>query len=181
MASTAYSPLDAHADDEMAQSELDSFLEHLSGLDQKLQSNQSWLRRPWAVVAAWILAAFFAAASLVLLLEIRLLNTTLGTYETGFDTDMLPPSSIPLERIRFTRSPRFLANGTGYLDPVDTAGTVWPENMVLFGPPSPAIDDNWRRLIGHRYFAVSEDEAARAWGERRHEYVDEYAGGYTAG
>jgi hypothetical protein len=53
--------------------------------------------------------------------------------------------------------------------------------MVLFGSPSPEIDANWGRLIGDRYFSISEDEAKRAWGDKRHEYVDEWAGGYTAG
>jgi hypothetical protein len=57
----------------------------------------------------------------------------------------------------------------------------WPENMILFGPPSREIDNNWAKLIGKRYFSISEDEAERAWGDKRHDYVDERQGGYTAG
>jgi hypothetical protein len=93
---------------------------------------------------------------------------------------VIPASQIPLERVRFKGSPHFHANGTGYLDPVD--GTrPWPEDMVLFGPPSQEIDNNWERLIGNRYFSVSEEEAKMAWGDKRHEYVDQRRGGYSAG
>jgi hypothetical protein len=53
--------------------------------------------------------------------------------------------------------------------------------MVLFGSLSSEIDDNWERLIGGRYFSISEEEATREWGENRHEYVDERKGGYSAG
>ena len=90
------------------------------------------------------------------------------------------PTSIPLEQIQFRRSPNFLVNGTGWLDPVDKTAP-WPENMVLFGPPNPEIDRNWGRLIGGRYFAISEEEAIKIWGKDRHRYIDERQGGYTAG
>ncbi|KAK0723430.1 hypothetical protein B0T26DRAFT_260663 [Lasiosphaeria miniovina] len=53
--------------------------------------------------------------------------------------------------------------------------------MKLFGPPSPEIDANWNRLIHDRYFAISEEEATRAWGDRRFEFVDQKRGGYSAG
>ncbi len=59
--------------------------------------------------------------------------------------------------------------------------TLGQKNMVLFGPPSREIDKNWERLIGQRYFSVSEEEAIRAWGEKRKNYIDQRAGGYTAG
>lgn len=85
-----------------------------------------------------------------------------------------------MERVTFTGSPSFSTNGTGSLDPVDETAP-WPENMVLFGAPSDEIDMNWDRLIGHRYFSISEEEAKRAWGDKRHEYVDQRKGGYTAG
>ncbi|PVH73924.1 hypothetical protein DL98DRAFT_389913, partial [Cadophora sp. DSE1049] len=87
---------------------------------------------------------------------------------------------IPLERIRFTGSPNFYHNGTPWRYPTDTTAK-WPENMKLFGEPSAEIDHNWERLIGRRYVSMSEKEAIRAWGEKRHEYVDERLGGYTAG
>lgn len=57
----------------------------------------------------------------------------------------------------------------------------WPENIRYVGEPSPEIDENWQRLIGKRYFSISEEEAKRAWGDRRHEFVDQNMGGYTAG
>jgi len=53
--------------------------------------------------------------------------------------------------------------------------------MKYFGKPSPEIDENWQQLIGHRYFSISDEEAKRAWGDRRHDYVDELLGGYSAG
>jgi hypothetical protein len=49
------------------------------------------------------------------------------------------------------------------------------------GEPSHEIDENWQRLIGKRYFSISEEEARRAWGDKRHEFVDQNMGGYTAG
>lgn len=85
-----------------------------------------------------------------------------------------------MEQIRFKGSPHFDINGTGFLDPVNKTAS-WPENMDLFGPPNPEIDTNWDQLIGNRYFSISEEEAERAWGDKRHEYVDERKGGYTAG
>lgn len=57
----------------------------------------------------------------------------------------------------------------------------WPENHQFTGEPSNEIDDNWLDLIEDRYFSISEEEAIQAWGDRRHEYVDEDHGGYTAG
>lgn len=64
--------------------------------------------------------------------------------------------------------------------PVDKTAK-WPENHRFVGPPSAEIDDNWAGLLEGRYFSVSEEEAVEAWGDRRHEYVDEERGGYTAG
>jgi len=53
--------------------------------------------------------------------------------------------------------------------------------MQLFGPPSKEIDDNWERYIGDQYFSISQEEAHRAWGDRKEEYVDQRYGGYSAG
>ncbi|KAG8354308.1 hypothetical protein FVEN_g7755 [Fusarium venenatum] len=47
--------------------------------------------------------------------------------------------------------------------------------------PNDELEANWQRLIGQRYFSVSSKEAERAWGDKRHEYVDQNMGGYTAG
>ena len=104
-------------------------------------------------------------------------------FVINFLTNLLftvPGSKIPLEQIRFRRSPQFSENGTGFLNPIDDA-VPWPENMVLFGPPSREIDANWKRLIGKRYFSISEEEAIRAWGDKRREYIDQWQGGYSAG
>lgn len=49
----------------------------------------------------------------------------------------------------------------------------WPENIRYVGEPSPEIDENWQRLIGKRYFSISEEEAKRAWGDRRQDFVDQ--------
>ncbi|KAK3380609.1 hypothetical protein B0T24DRAFT_197577 [Lasiosphaeria ovina] len=131
-------------------------------------------------VAPWLLSIFFAVTSLLLVLERQSSGSPYGTYEDGFDTDIILPSKIPLERVKFTRTPHFTANGSGYLDAVDETAP-WPENMKLFGPPSPEIDASWDRLIHDRYFAISEEEATRAWGDRRFEFVDQRRGGYSAG
>ncbi|KAK3692432.1 hypothetical protein B0T22DRAFT_531912 [Podospora appendiculata] len=140
----------------------------------------------WTVAAPWLLSALFASLSLVLLLVLLLVLRSsaqitdaryYGSYEAGFGTDLVTPSRIPLEQIRFRGSPRFLtSNGTGYLPPVDPAAR-WPENMDLFGAPSQEVDANWERLIGRRYFSVSEEEAVRAWGEERFRFVDRVEGG----
>ncbi|KAK3333557.1 hypothetical protein B0T19DRAFT_474226 [Cercophora scortea] len=140
----------------------------------------------WWTIAPWVLSALFASVSLVLfvLLSSDASGRRYGSYEAGFGTDIVTPSHIPLEHIRFKGSPLFSlsSNGTelGYLPPVD-ASARWPENMDLFGPPSEEVDANWERLIGRRYFSVSEEEAVRAWGEERYRFVDRVEGGYTAG
>ncbi len=90
------------------------------------------------------------------------------------------PSEVPLERVRFTGSPHFYANGTMWTDPVDPS-RPWPENIRWFGPRSPELDGEWVRYIGKRYISISEAEAKRAWGDRYREYVDHTRGGYTAG
>lgn len=56
----------------------------------------------------------------------------------------------------------------------------WPENFYYFGEPSPELDQNWEKLIGDRYFSVSEEEAKSVWRDTYHDYVDQLQGGYTA-
>ncbi|KUI64132.1 hypothetical protein VM1G_10894 [Cytospora mali] len=87
---------------------------------------------------------------------------------------------VPLREVRFSGSPHFYANGSSWRDPVDPTAP-WPENMQLLGDPSPEVDENWKQYIGKRYFSISEEEATRAWGDKRHEYIDQRHGGYTAG
>lgn len=87
---------------------------------------------------------------------------------------------VPLEIKRFYGSPEFDGNGTMVMPEVDRQAK-WPENHKFTGEPSAEIDDNWLNLIDDRYFSISEEEAIEAWGDRRHEYVDEDHGGYTAG
>ncbi|KAK7990284.1 hypothetical protein PG990_014564 [Apiospora arundinis] len=135
------------------------------------------------LVLPWVLTIVFASLSAFLLIDRNAAQEEVaawGTYEEGFGTDHIPDAKVPLELVTFRRSPHFDLNGTGFLDPVDKKAP-WPENMVLFGTPSPEIDENWERLISDRYFSVTEEEATRAWGDKRHEYVDEEEGGYTAG
>lgn len=89
-------------------------------------------------------------------------------------------TQVPLEVKRFRGSPEFDANGTMHMPPVDKYAR-WPENHKFTGQPSAEIDGNWMDLTGDRYFSISEEEAMEAWGDRRHEYIDEDHGGYTAG
>ncbi|KAK8075912.1 hypothetical protein PG994_003184 [Apiospora phragmitis] len=161
-----------------SEGELDHFLEKPSpDTRQRSRARQLVLLLPWA------LTVIFASLSIVLLIDRNATKEEVavwGTYEEGFATDHAPDTEIPLELVTFRRSPHFDINGTGFLDPVDDKAP-WPENMVLFGTPSEEIDDNWERLISGRYFSITEEEATRAWGDKRHEYVDEGEGGYTAG
>lgn len=193
-----FTAVDAMSDKE----ERDPFLETLesSGSDPSLLKNRprsSW--RTVLTVTPWLISACLGVWVLVLHSELNNGAAVFGSYESGFDTDIstyetelhvggfqrliqvaVPAAQIPMEQIRFRGSPQYDVNGTGFLNPVDKAAP-WPENMELFGPPTPEIDSNWDQLIGNRYFSVSEAEAESAWGEKRHEYVDERKGGYTAG
>lgn len=87
---------------------------------------------------------------------------------------------VPLVVKRFGGSPKFDDNGTMWMDEIDPTAR-WPENLRFTGTLSDEIDENWNDIVEDRYFSVSEDEAIAAWGDRRHEYVDEELGGYTAG
>ncbi len=89
-------------------------------------------------------------------------------------------ASIPLEQVRFTGSPEFDSQGKMHHKPWD--GSIpWPENVRYFGDPSPQIDENWSKLIGLRYFSISEEEAKSVWPDNYSEYIDQLQGGYTAG
>lgn len=66
-----------------------------------------------------------------------------------------------------------------FTPPIDKAAE-WPENHD-FTSQSKETDDNWLDLLEDRYFSVSEEEAIEAWGEKRHDYIDQNYGGYTAG
>lgn len=146
----------------------------------------------------WILTCLFALTSFLLLLE-RYGIRKFGTYEDKLSTDLCMfvsdvtddcPSDkkltsgslrrVPLEVKRFVGSPKFDQNGTMWMDTVDPTAK-WPENLSFTGDLSDEIDENWNQIVEDRYFSVSEDEAIAAWGDRRHEYVDEVYGGYTAG
>lgn len=194
-----YTAIDGDSD----HGELDGFLERgfSSEYTPRLPLTKWHRVRRWLhVVIPWFLTVFFATFSMVLLWRQDPSHLyKYGTYETEFDTDLgknfhhyhqirkefdtlsqATVGKIPLEQIRFGGSPHFLKNGTGFMDEPDP-NAPWPENMRLFGKPSPEVDANWERLIGNRYFSISEEEAVRAWGDRRHEYVDERLGGYSAG
>lgn len=67
-----------------------------------------------------------------------------------------------------------------WMDTTDP-GARWPENLRFTGDLTDEVDENWNQIVEDRYFSVSEAEAIEAWGDRRHEYVDEELGGYTAG
>lgn len=144
----------------------------------------------------WLLCAFFAtttAVLAVLLIQYRRMDSSRpDKYEfrkfyeihmqisVKLTCDLVDPNSIPLVDIKFTGSPLFDANGVMQHKPYDK-NTPWPENVPYFGQPSPEIDDNWQRLIGSRYFSLSEEEAKRVWPDKYKDYVDELEGGYTAG
>lgn len=87
---------------------------------------------------------------------------------------------VPLEVKRFVGSPKFDENGTMSMHATDPDAR-WPENLRFTGDLSDEIDENWNEIVEDRYFSVSEAEAIEAWGDHRHEYVDEEYGGYTAG
>jgi hypothetical protein len=57
----------------------------------------------------------------------------------------------------------------------------WPENVQLFGEPSPTIDANWDRILEGRYFSISVEDAKRAWGDQYLSFVNQLKGGWSAG
>ncbi|KAK3390698.1 hypothetical protein B0H63DRAFT_519909 [Podospora didyma] len=178
LSNSSYTAVDSDSEKGEHEGFLDS--DNDSHRDHALASPRQSRTERAAAILPWLLSIFFAVVSLCLLLERRGTTNSLGTYEDGFSTGIITPSKIPLEQIRFRRGPHFFPNGTAWLDPVDKTAP-WPENIKLFGPPSPEIDANWGKLIGGRYFSISEEEAIRAWGDDRFQYVDELQGGYSAG
>ncbi|SCV37166.1 uncharacterized protein FFFS_05530 [Fusarium fujikuroi] len=133
----------------------------------------------FASILPWILTVAFAVSTVILTAKLRA-QSSFGTYQTNFKTDFAFPIKVPLEEIQFRGSPHFLKNGTPWIKDADETAP-WPENVRYVGEPSHEIDENWQRLIGKRYFSISEEEAKRAWGDRRQEFVDQNMGGYTAG
>ncbi|RMZ89005.1 hypothetical protein DV736_g3768, partial [Chaetothyriales sp. CBS 134916] len=118
----------------------------------------------------WILTVAFAVISLLLLIELHR-PPQLGTYETDSETDFPFPSHIPLQKVRVCGSPHSYSNGSPWVEQPDKMAS-WPQNLQYGGEPTATVDRNLQRLIWQRYFSLSEEEAQRAWGERRHEYVD---------
>ncbi|KAH8646912.1 hypothetical protein BX600DRAFT_443882 [Xylariales sp. PMI_506] len=153
MSNGSYSALDSDSE----KGEQDSFLsDTLHATDDRtgitsLTNSRRLLNRLLTIVP-WLLTTLFATLSAVLLLAGSHLNDS---------------SSFGIYESGFNTD----------INP----NARWPENMVLFGSPNHEIDRNWGRLIGNRYFSISEDEAQRAWGEKRHEYIDQWQGGYSAG
>lgn len=135
-----------------------------------------WLAQPMLILP-WFLTAIFATSS-VILLSMRLSSNGRCGYNPV--NEFIDPATIPLEDVRFSGSPQFYPNGSLMHKHIDESAP-WPENLQYFGEPSPEIDANWERLIGWRYFSISEDEAKSVWSDTYHEYVDELKGGYTAG
>ncbi|KAL7904109.1 hypothetical protein GGI35DRAFT_490820 [Trichoderma velutinum] len=174
-----YAALKSETDKE----ELDRFIESPEPAPDEHHhhlADSKWVPRKCLMnVFPWLLNVALALLLLLLFYERFNRSTSFGSYESGFNSD-ISISHIPLEQIRFRGSPQFSINGTGSLEPMDNTAR-WPENMKLFGVPSTELDENWERLIGNRYFSVSEEEAEKAWGEKRFDYVDELDGGYTAG
>jgi hypothetical protein len=81
-----------------------------------------------------------------------------------------PP--IALTQHRFTGSPLFHANGTGYSN----------QPSPYAGIPNPEIDKAWQDLIGHRYFAITPLEAEQMFGSGFEQYkLQGYDFEYAAG
>ncbi|EWG41480.1 hypothetical protein FVEG_03591 [Fusarium verticillioides 7600] len=153
--------------------------------DSEITEPRSKEHRRWNLsyfmvyILPWTLTVIFAIWTAFLAAKVHA-QSHFGTYETNFRTDFSLPIQVPLEEVQFRGSPHFYHNGTPWMkDPDEIA--PWPENVRYVGEPSHEIDENWQRLIGKRYFSISEEEARRAWGNKRHEFVDQNMGGYTAG
>jgi hypothetical protein len=122
----------------------------------------------------WIISTVFFATTTVFLLVNKLLPRS-GTFETGFDTDLASVrSAIELQKVTFTGSPSFAADGTEYVKPQ-------PDLKQYVGPPNAAIDKNWNELTANRYFLLTAAEAEEAWGPSYVNFWDEQHGGYSAG
>ncbi|ROW10505.1 hypothetical protein VMCG_01766 [Cytospora schulzeri] len=167
-------------DDDSEKGETDNFLSQRSSSSD--DGPRSWYKprrlpmRDLLAILPWGVSVVLAVLCLVLLSKLQRISEEFGSYEAGF---RFAPG-VPLEEVRFSGSPHFYDNGTSWRESVDLT-VPWPENMQLLGDPSPEVDKNWNDYIGKRYFSISEEEAIRAWGDKRHEYVDQKDGGYTAG
>ncbi|KAE9376628.1 hypothetical protein N431DRAFT_400882 [Stipitochalara longipes BDJ] len=126
----------------------------------------------------WLLCAVFATLSGVF--AFLLVQQPSCKVGKGYINDFLDPATIPLEQVRFSGSPQIDLEGHMHHKPWDK-NTPWPENVPYFGDPSPEIDENWKKLIGMRYFSISEEEAKSIWPDNYKDYVDQLEGGYTAG
>ncbi|OCL04907.1 hypothetical protein AOQ84DRAFT_107626 [Glonium stellatum] len=122
----------------------------------------------------WLISAFFAIVSLYQYLASQ---DSRGTFKSGWQTEFEPArSTIKLERAHFRGSPNFTAEGVLYISNPD------PTRYV--GQPSEIIDMNWERLIGARYFLLTESEARQSLGVGDEEDISQYwspsLGGYVA-
>lgn len=123
--------------------------------------------------APWVISTvIFALLSAFLAFRELYHESHVGTFDTGFSTDISiqdrPPISIVQHK--FTGSPRFDANGSGY----ETAPSKYA------GEPRPEIDAAWQALIGQRYFMVTPQEAQEMFGPGYKEF-ELQDGTYAAG
>lgn len=83
-------------------------------------------------------------------------------------------SAVGVQLRTFTGAPSFDSNGHVVVP--------HPDPVRYVGKPTPEVDEAWERLVGGRYFLISEDEARATWGDD--EYRDYWSwdrGGYVAG
>ncbi|KUL88986.1 hypothetical protein ZTR_06085 [Talaromyces verruculosus] len=112
----------------------------------------SIIRSPVWAVMTFILAVVSLVENIYLLRTVRSTKRNIGTYETGFDTELEEmKSSIKLHQKRYTSAIRDHPNGTLYM----AFNTSEPQYV---GPPSPEIDAAWNSLLRGRYihFTINE-------------------------
>jgi hypothetical protein len=121
----------------------------------------------------WIISTVvFALLSAVLAIGHGYRHADVGTFDTGFSTDIGISDRPPIRVVqrRFVGTPRFYSNGTGY----QTAYSRYA------GEPRPEIDQAWQDLIGQRYWIIQEQEAQQMFGPTYKQF--ELPGGkYAAG
>ncbi|KIW69493.1 hypothetical protein PV04_05366 [Phialophora macrospora] len=107
---------------------------------QALQQKSGWSPSPTLWKFSTILLSVLCV---VLLVDRRLSNLALGSYEHGFETDLTAArQSIKLQKIQFTGGLKFSpTNGTVYRAHNSADGNEY------VGPPSPAIDAAWTALL----------------------------------
>ncbi|KAI4155165.1 MAG: hypothetical protein LQ340_001179 [Diploschistes diacapsis] len=127
-----------------------------------------WSRPAFLRTVPWLFTAGFAALYLSTFAT-RTAESQWGTFSGGLKTEFQPAMPhIELELRRFTSGVLFTPAGEPYR-------TKYPGKPEYVGPPSPEVDANWEKLIGSRYFSVTDEEAEQIADKENKKTWDKHA------